>query len=459
VEFTEFIKELLHIDNGFEISRIERDSETEPIIRIYLEYQLSYCEIGGKRYQLYDHAPVRTWQHLCWFEYPCFIVCRLPRYLYCVRSTRYIDNEGKVKVMEVSFAEKGKSYTRLFSAFVIEALQEIKVQNAVAHQFRTSPYIVRSIMENAVDKALEARGDVTDLVTISLDEKAFKKGHNYFVLRTKYKYATILIDSQKDYVVEMTEGRAEKDVKTLLYGITSQEEQPGLKRVNIDMWKPYTCTLYEVRSINVFEEVAPQAMIVHDKFHIVKKLSEAIDKTRRKEVNNEPLLKKNRYTVLKNEHNRTQEQQSVFEQLDKLNLKTAQAWHTCTLYEVRSIRENFKSLFEIQDTTVSGNLLYLYFVRSTKYDWMAHSMTKALPFVNEVIMTIKNHVKGVVNALITRTDSGKHENVNGRIQAILVLCTKYAVLAKARGFNNFDRFRINVLFYFGKLDINPLNFY
>jgi transposase len=78
---------------------------------------------------------------------------------------------------------------------------------------------------------------------------------------------------------------------------------------------------------------------------------------------------------------------------------------------------------------------------------MADSMAKGLTFVNKVINTINNHVKGVVNALVTRTDSGKHENVNGRIQA---------VLAKARGFINFDRFRINVLFYFGKLDIEPL---
>jgi transposase len=170
-------------------------------------------------------------------------------------------------------------------------------------------------------------------------------------------------------------------------------------------------------------------MIVHDKFHIVKKLSEAIDKTRRQEVKTEPVLKNNRFAVLKNQENRTQSQQSVFEQLDKANLKTAQAWH---------IRENFKSLFEIQDRTVSGNLLY---------DWMENSVTKGLVFVNDVIKTIKNHAKGVVNALITRTDSGKHENTNGRIQA---------VLAKARGFKNFDRFRINVLFYFGKFEINPL---
>ncbi|WP_139188184.1 transposase, partial [Arachidicoccus rhizosphaerae] len=41
-----------------------------------------------------------------------------------------------------------------------------------------------------------------------------------------------------------------------------------------------------------------------------------------------------------------------------------------------------------------------------------------------------------------RTSSGLHENTNGRIQAIV---------AKARGFANFERFRINALFYYGNL--------
>jgi transposase len=355
MEFTEFIRKLLHIDSGFHVSRIEHDTDSSEI-RIYLEYQLPYCEIDGIRYNLYDRAPVRTWQHLCWFEYPCFIICSLPR---------YIDNDGKVKTMEVSFAERGRSYTRLFSAHIVGALQEVKVQQTVANLFRTSPYIVRSIMENAVTKALIARGEITDLLTISLDEKAFKKGHHY---------ATILMDSQKDYVVEMIEGRAEKDVKKLFYDVSLQEEQPQLRRVNIDMWRPY---------INVIKDIAPQAIIVHDKFHIVKKLSEAIDKTRRKEVKSEPLLKNNRFTVLKNEQNRTQKQQTAFEQLDKANLKTAQAWH---------IRENFKSLFEIQDRSISGNLLY---------DWMENSITKGLPFVNDAINMIKNHIGGVINALIS----------------------------------------------------------
>jgi transposase len=401
MEFSSFVKELLHIGDDFRIAKIERHTDSDDsFIRIYLEHHSDYCQVDGIQYKIYDYAPERTWQHLCWFEYPCFIVCRIPR---------YIDIEGKVKLLEVSFAEKGKSYTRLFSSHIIDALQTVKVQNSVATLFHTSPYIVRSIMEAAVSRAIEARGDVTDLVTVSLDEKAFSGGHNY---------ATILVDSKKDYVVDMTEGRAEKDVKTLLYCTTSEEKLPQLERVNIDMWKPY---------INVIEEVAPQAIIVHDKFHTVKKLSEAIDKTGRKEVKTEPLLKKNRYTVLKNQSNRTEQQQLIFEELDNANLKTAQAWH---------IRENFKSIFDILDASLATKLLE---------EWMRKSIEKGLNFVNDVIKTIQNHKQGVINAITTRTNSGRHENINGRIQA---------VIAKARGFYNFDRFRINVLFYFGKLNFH-----
>lgn len=51
--------------------------------------------------------------------------------------------------------------------------------------------------------------------------------------------------------------------------------------------------------MNTIKEIAPTAIIVHDKFHLFKKLSEAIDKTSRKEVKDNPQFKKQRYTVLK----------------------------------------------------------------------------------------------------------------------------------------------------------------
>ena len=81
-------------------------------------------------------------------------------------------------------------------------------------------------------------------------------------------------------------------------------------------------------------------------------------------------------------------------------------------------------------------------------------MTADFRYVNNVIATFERHKpferhkQGIVNAFKTQTASGKHENLNGRIPSIL---------AKERGFLNFDRFRINVLFYFGKFNLTPLN--
>ena len=318
-----------------------------------------------------------------------------------------MNSEGKVVTIDVDFAPKSRKYTNKFSSNVILFLKEIRVQSTVAKLLNTTPYIVRSIMEDAVDKALINRGLVTDFKNVSLDEKAYKPGH---------EYATILIDSDKNCVLNLVEGRKEKSVKVLFFELNEEEKQPQIELVNIDMWKPY---------MNVMKEISPYALQVHDKFHLVKKLSEAIDKTRKKEIRESDLLIKQKYTVLKNEENRTENQQKSFEVLKEANLKTANAWH---------IRENFKTIFSSNHW--SDKLLQY------KY-WMQDALNYNLQYINEVVKTFKNHQEGIENAIITDTTSGKHENLNGRIQS---------VLAKARGFLNFDRFKINVMFYFGDLD-------
>lgn len=406
MDFIDFLKEMLGITDDFAITSIEKIESPEKIIRINLSYLPSKYYFLGESYKVYDTSPEREWQHLSWFDYKCYIVCKLPR---------YIDKDGNVKTIEPNFAPKGRGYTHLFAIKIIEMLQTVKVQSTVASLLQTSAHIVRSVMEMAVLQATENRGNLTDLVNISIDEKAYAKGH---------EYATILIDSDKDYVVEMHEGRKEKSVRALFYNINSQEHQPQLQRVNMDMWKPY---------IKVIKEMAPNALIVHDKFHLFKKLSEAIDKTRKKEVLENPLLVKQKYTVLKNAESRTEQQQKVFNEMSQANLKTAQAWH---------IRENFKSLFWVGKPDKEQ-------ITGLFEKWITDSKEKGLKYVDAVIETFESHKEGILNAFITKTDSSGHENMNGRIQS---------VVAKARGFINFERFRINILFYFGKLDFSSLKF-
>ena len=404
MEFSDFLKELLGIGDDFELSKIETN-ETEKQINIYLDYMPKFYNIGDDKFPVYDHAPARKWQHLNWFEYKCFLHCSLPR---------YVNAAGKVTTIEIPFAPKSRSYTHKFSQQIILFLQTVRVQNTVAKLLNTTSYIVRSIMEDAVEKALLNRGFITDFKNVSLDEKAYKPGH---------EYATILIDSDKECVLNLVEGRKEKSVKALFFELNEQEKQPQIEIVNIDMWKPF---------MNVMTELSPYAMLVHDKFHLVKKLSEAIDKTRKNEIKENPILTKQKYAVMKNQHNRTENQHRIFQEMTKINLKTSQAW---------AMIENFKDVFA---TNHWSDKLQHYKV------WLEETPKMNLKFINEVVETFKRHTQGIQNAIITDTTSAKHENLNGKIQS---------VLAKARGFLNFNRFKINVMFYFGNLNLIPLKFY
>ena len=402
MEFSDFLKKLLGIGSDFEVSEVTVEEKNKEI-NIHLNYIPKRYTVQGKGYPIYDQAPERKWQHLNWFEYKCYIICSIPR---------YVNSEGKVTTIDIDFAPKSRSYTNKFSQQVILYLQTVRVQSTVANLLNTSSYIVRSIMEDAVENALSTRGFITDFKHVSLDEKAYKPGH---------EYATILIDSDKECVLNLIEGRKEKSVRALFFELNEQENQPQIELVNIDMWKPF---------MNVMKELSPYAMQVHDKFHLVKKLSEAIDKTRRNEIKENPILTKQKYSVMKNQENRTENQQKVFEEMTKVNLKTSEAW---------AVREDFRTVFNPNHWS---DKLYLYKI------WIENASKKNLKYVNVVIETFKRHTQGIENAIITDTTSAKHENLNGRIQS---------VLAKARGFLNFDRFKINVMFYFGNLNLIPLN--
>jgi transposase len=211
MEFSEFIKSLLGIKDDFEVITIETNESTKTII-IELKYANKRYKVDDKEYVIYDLAPKRKWQHLNWFEYQCFVSCSLPR---------YINSEGKVTTIDIGFAPKSRSYTNKFSQHVITFLREIKVQRTTASLLGTTPYIIRSIMEDCVDYGLENRGFVSNFKNVSLDEKAYKPGH---------EYASILIDSDKDCVLNLTEGRKEKSVKALFFELNEQETQPQAEK-------------------------------------------------------------------------------------------------------------------------------------------------------------------------------------------------------------------------------------
>ena len=66
--------------------------------------------------------------------------------------------------------------------------------------------------------------------------------------------------------------------------------------------------------------------------------------------------------------------------------------------------------------------------------------------VKEAAKIIKNHLWGILNAIILKVSNGPAESINSRIKTIKI---------RANGFRNKDRFIDAIYFHLGGLDLSP----
>ena len=79
--------------------------------------------------------------------------------------------------------------------------------------------------------------------------------------------------------------------------------------------------------------------------------------------------------------------------------------------------------------------------------WAANSLRKKITEVTKVVEMFNNHMRGVVNALISNFSNAMAERLNGKIQELKTV---------ARGYRTFANFRSAILFFHGGLDLYPL---
>ena len=146
-------------------------------------------------------------------------------------------------------------------------------QSKAANYMNTSFEIVHNIMKRAVKRGL-LRRNLDDVKVLSLDEKSFSNGHQYF---------TVLSDPNDKRVLDIIQGRKLEDTQELLQKTLTSTQLNNIDWVTMDMWKAY---------ISCAEEFLPNADIVHDNFHIIKYLNKAVDDVRKNEVKENEVLKK-----------------------------------------------------------------------------------------------------------------------------------------------------------------------
>ncbi|MCY4673255.1 MAG: transposase [Bacteroidetes bacterium] len=135
-----------------------------------------------------------------------------------------------------------------------------------------------------------------------------------------------------------------------------------------------------------------------------------------------------KYDWLTNPVNMSERQKKRFQALRKSTLRTARAW---------AIKEAAQKLWHY----VSRTWAYKGWKR-----WLSWAMRCRLEPVKKAAKTIKNHLWGIINAIILRVSNGPAESLNSRIKTIKVRC---------RGFRNKQRFTNAIYFYLGGLDLYP----
>ena len=300
----------------------------------------------------------------------------------------------------------------MFEAFAVEVIQACASLTQATELLRLDWESVQRIMDRAVKRGFRQRS-TEQVCQFGLDEKSFGRGQDYVSLMTDLR-ERLLLDVVKDRTTEAA---------VSLWETLPEEQCERVQASSMDMGANFTTAP---------RATVPHAMIVHDRFHVSKHLDEAVDKVRRDEhrrllAKGDESLKHTKFLWLQGAAV-TGERALSFAGLCERDLKTARAW---------AHKETFTEFWHQPDGIAAKRFFE---------EWSTTVMRSKLEPVKKVAQMIGRHLTGLLNYFEHRITNAITKGFNSRIQAIK---------AAARGFRSIENYRTRILFFCGKLDLNP----
>ena len=399
---------LLGLDKGWEVTDVAVSVEAKRV-EIALKHvgkATVVCPQCQAPCAIFDHAPQRTWRHLDTMQFETVLRARVPR----------CDCKAcGIKTIEVPWAGKHSPFTWLFEAFAIAVLQSAHSTSDACKLLRIGWEGAQRIMERGVQRGMQRRS-VAGLKHAGMDEKSFRRGHNYITTLSD-------IDADNTRVLEVVEGRTHEAAVTLLETIPAPQRDE-IEAIALDMWDPF---------LKAVRQVLPAADIVHDKYHVTSHLNGAVDAVRKAEHSRllstgDDTLKGSKYQWLRTYADGRSSEAVSFRALHQLDLKTSRAWH---------YKEDFRHFWNYHSP---GAALRFYEA------WHKAVMRSGLAPLKKVVRMIDEHWREIFNYIHHRITNAVSEGLNSRIQAIK---------SAARGFRSFANYRVRILFHCGRLDLKP----
>lgn len=177
-----------------------------------------------------------------------------------------------------------------------------------------------------------------------------------------------------------------------------EEKAKKIRLGVMDMWKPYLAAL---------KKYCPDADVVFDKFHIVAKMSEALDEVRRSEHarlngSERKFIKGQRFNLLANRGNLSREGREELAQTFKANQR---------LYTAYLLKEDFERLWTYKSET---------WMLKFWLSWKEGLKWKRLEPFQKVVRLVESHWEGIASWCKTenKVPLGFVEGMNGRIRKI-----------------------------------------
>lgn len=359
------------------------------------------CSGCGSRARRYDQLSERRWRHVPLWGIPVTLVYR-PRRVSCPHCG--------IKVEQVPWAE-GKHQLTTPLVIHLATWSRLLSLEVVAKLFGVSWATVGAAVRQAVAYGLAHRHPVGALF-IGIDEVSRGKRHIY---------QTVVYDLSEKRLLWTGDGRS-KDTLARFFAEWGSERTAALKGICCDMWDPY---------VEVIREVAPQATLVFDKFHLVRHLLQAVNDVRKEEARelkpkDPAILKGAKYIFLKNPENLTPKQRSRLGVLEKMNLKTNRAY---------LLKEAFQEVWKYRSRWGARAYLKKWFW------WATHSRLKAM---RDFAWLLRRHVDDVLNWFKVPITNGSVEAMNNNAKAIS---------HRSRGFRTAKWFGIVLLHCMGKMPL------
>ena len=238
---------------------------------------------------------------------------------------------------------------------------------------------------------------------LGIDEVAYEKGH---------KYLTVVRDLDLNRVIWIGMDR-KKETLDSFFTVLGKEKQRLITVVVLDMWDPYIASI---------KEYCPTVDIVFDKFHIIKKVNEAVDTIRKQEFTKAAeeeriQMKRKRFIILKRGKNLSDEQQEKLRDIMENNEQ---------LYKAYLLKEQISDIFDENSYSAAMQRIER---------WKDNVNESEISPFKTVLKTFKRYGYGISNYFIHHLTNAGSEGFNTKINIIR---------RKAYGFWDLDYFMLKI---------------